>query len=62
MDATKKGSKWPSYIRKAVNNLQDPKVFTHFMPYKNSPGHPTIKEQKTMAKSLIQFINDTIDW
>lgn len=62
MDATRKGSKWPDYIRSALEEVNDPKIYTHFMPYKDSPGHPTIKEQEDMANSLINFIEDNIDW
>ena len=62
MDATKEGSKWPDYVRKAVTNLQDKKIYTHFFAYKNTPGHPKVSEQKAMADSLIAFINQNIKW
>lgn len=62
MDATKEGSQWPDYIRTAVMRLNDSNIYTHFMPYKNSPGHPTVKEHENMANSLIQFIEDQIEW
>jgi hypothetical protein len=62
MDITEKGSAWPEYISLAVANLKDDKIYTHFMPYKNSPGHPTIEEQQVMATSLISFIDVHIDW
>ena len=62
MDATKEGSKWPNYIKKAVGNLNDKKIHTHFFEYKNTPGHPKISEQKAMADSLIAFIDATIKW
>ncbi len=62
MDASIEGSKWVNYINEAVNNLNDEKMYTHFFPYKNTPGHPSIKEQEEMAKSLIQFIDENIDW
>lgn len=62
MDATKEGSKWPNYIVKAVENLNDKKIFTHFFKYKNSPGHPKVNEQKAMADSLIAFIDQKIKW
>lgn len=62
MDATKEGSIWPDYIRKAVKELNDSNTYIHIMPYKNTPGHPSIKEQQAMANSLIQFIEDHIDW
>lgn len=62
MDATKEGSKWPNYIKKAIENLNDKKIYTHFFEYKNTPGHPKVNEQKAMADSLIAFIEATIKW
>jgi hypothetical protein len=62
MDVTRKGSKWPDYIEKAVDSINDSLIYTHFIPYKNTPGHPNIEEQKTMANSLIQFIEENIIW
>lgn len=62
MDITREGSAWPGYVQKAVNGLQDDKIYTHFMPYKNSPGHPTVPEQQAMAQSLIQFIESKLGW
>jgi len=62
MDATKEGSKWPNYVIKAVENLNDKKIYTHFFEYKNTPGHPKVNEQRAMADSLIAFINQKIKW
>ena len=62
MDATKEGSKWPSYIQKAVANIGDKKIYTHFFAYKNTPGHPKVNEQKAMADSLIAFIEQNVKW
>lgn len=62
MDATKHGSIWPDYIERAVEELNDSKIYVHFMPYKDSPGHPTIAEQENMATSLIKFMDDNIKW
>lgn len=62
MDATKEGSKWPDYVKKAIENLNDKKIYTHFFEYKNTPGHPKISEQKAMADSLIAFIDKNIKW
>lgn len=62
MDATKKGSPWPGYIRKSALALHDPKIFTHFFDYKNADGHPNIAEQRVMANSLIDFIEHHIQW
>ncbi|MBN2348806.1 MAG: electron transporter RnfD [Bacteroidales bacterium] len=62
MDITQEGSPWPGYVQQAVENLNDPKIYTYFVPYKNTPGHPGIEEQEVMAKSLIQFIDENITW
>jgi hypothetical protein len=62
MDATRKSSPWPGYILKAVEQLQDPKVYNYFFEYKNTPGHPSVDEQKTMSNSLVDFIDKNIKW
>ena len=62
MDATKAGSPWPGYIEKAVSVLNDKKIYTHFIPYKNTDGHPSAKEQQAMADDLIRFIDGNIRW
>ena len=62
MDATRTESKWPEYIVKAVESLKDKNIYTHFIPFKESPGHPTEKEQEDIANSLIEFIEDNIEW
>ena len=62
MDATREGSPWPGYIMKAIGQLNDPKIYTHFFKFKNTDGHPKIAEQKAMANSLIEFIENNIKW
>jgi len=62
MDATKEGSKWPGYIEKAVSNLKDEKIHTLVFPYKETNGHPNVKEQEQIANQLIAFINKNISW
>ncbi|WP_107830650.1 SGNH/GDSL hydrolase family protein [Mucilaginibacter yixingensis] len=62
MDATQKDSPWPGYIEKAVGELKDTKIYTHFFVYKNTPGHPNVKEQQAMADELIAFIDQHIKW
>lgn len=62
MDAAKEGSKWIEFIKIAVANLNDNKIYTHFMPYIKASAHPSIKDQEQMAIDLIQFIENTIDW
>ena len=60
MDITREGSPWPGYVQKAVQELNDPRVFTLVVPYKNTPGHPKTEEQKAMADTLIGFIDRKI--
>jgi hypothetical protein len=62
MDATREGSPWPGYVQKAVEQLHDTKIYTHFFPFKNTGGHPNVAEQKVMADSLIDFIDKNIKW
>lgn len=62
MDITKKGSPWPEYARKAVNQLKDPEIYTLVVPYKETGGHPKVKEQQVLADNLIQFIDQHIKW
>jgi lysophospholipase L1-like esterase len=62
MDATKEGSPWPGYIKKAVSELKDNKIYVHIIPYKNTPGHPSAKEQQDMADNLIDYIEKNIKW
>ncbi len=62
MDITKEGSPWPGYVEKAVAELKDPKIFAYIAPYKNTPGHPKVKEQKELADGLINFMKRHIQW
>jgi len=62
MDATREGSPWPGYIRNAVSQFKDPKIHLHFFKYKNTDGHPKVSEQKEMAESLIEFIENNFKW
>ncbi|MFD0794035.1 SGNH/GDSL hydrolase family protein [Mucilaginibacter litoreus] len=62
MDATKPGSPWPGYIQQAVAGLHDKNIYTHIFPYKNTPGHPSVKEQQAMANNLIGFIKQKTGW
>jgi hypothetical protein len=62
MDATKPGSPWPGYIQKAADGLNDKNIYTHFIPYKNTNGHPNIREQQAMADDLIAYMEKNINW
>lgn len=62
MDITREGSLWPGYVEEATQRLKDENIFTYFMPYKNTGGHPNMTEQQTMAEGLIKFIDENIGW
>lgn len=62
MDATLEGSEWPKYIKKAVIQIDDPNIFTHFFPYINKDDHPKIKDHQIMSESLIKFIDENELW
>lgn len=60
MSISKKGSKWMGYVSKAVEEMNDDKIYSHFIPFKGTNGHPSIKEQEALSRSLIEFINNNI--
>lgn len=62
MAITANGSKWPALVKEACLMVNDAKLLTHFVPYEGTSGHPGIKEQESMAASLIRFINKNISW
>jgi hypothetical protein len=62
MDATKSGSPWIGYIEKAVAGLGNKNLYTCIFPYKQTSGHPSEKEQLSMANQLTTFINRNIKW
>jgi hypothetical protein len=62
LSITREGSPWPGYVNKAVEQLNDNKIHTLFIPYKNTLGHPRVEEQKAMADMLIEFIHQQVGW
>ncbi len=62
MDATKENSVWPNYIKNAVAQLNDSKIYTLFFPYTGIKTHPKKNEHKAMANILIKFIDENIKW
>jgi hypothetical protein len=60
MDATREGSPWPGYVQKACDELRNKnaglEIYTHFFKYKETPAHPVVSEHKTMADSLVEFV------
>jgi hypothetical protein len=53
---------WPGYVTQAVQELNDAKIFAHFVPFKGTGGHPSVAEHHLMAESLIGFIETNISW
>lgn len=62
MDITRKGSPWPDYVNRAVSEMNDSLLYTHFFTWKDTPGHPRVDEQQRMANDLIQFIETNFGW
>ena len=64
MDATREGSEWPEMLTEAVHQLRGiaPKddLHTIFFPYKETKAHPTVEEQKAMARQLTAYIREVI--
>lgn len=62
MNITKPDSPWPDYVAQAAALLDDDRIYTHVVPFKETPGHPNRAEQQVLADSLIAFINSHIEW
>lgn len=62
MDVTSEGSAWPGYVTAAAKQLGDKNIYSFFVPFKNTGGHPKTNEQKILADSLIGFIDKNIVW
>jgi hypothetical protein len=62
MSITKEGSKWMGYVKQAVQDLQDEKVYSLTVRYKGTNGHPSIREQENLSRTLIDFIDKNIKW
>ena len=61
MDITRKDSPWPNYVKTAVNNLSkapsnDKKLHSLIFPYKETGGHPTVKEHEVMTDQLVEYL------
>ena len=62
MSAVKEGSPWPGYVQRAVEKVNREDVYFCLFPYKNSSGHPEVKDHKIMANTLISFIEKNNIW
>ncbi|MGH8144700.1 MAG: GDSL-type esterase/lipase family protein [Rhodanobacteraceae bacterium] len=55
MSITAKGSAWPGYVEAAVEHMRaegDHDLYMLIVPFKNTPGHPDIAEQRELAQAL----------
>ncbi|WP_271766541.1 SGNH/GDSL hydrolase family protein [Aquimarina algiphila] len=60
MDITKENSPWPGYVSNAVKTMGDKDIYTCYVPYKNTPGHPKVEEHQIVAEKLLQIIKTKI--
>lgn len=60
MDITKENSPWPNYVNNALQKLNDAKIFTCIVPFKNTTGHPKVAEHRIIAEQLTTFIKKEI--
>lgn len=56
MDATSRNSQWPSFVRTAVDQLNDSKIYTFNFTHTAFNGHPKLEQHKQMSEELIGFI------
>jgi hypothetical protein len=66
MDATRPGSKWPGYVRSAVEQLQreqdDRRMDTIFFEFNGFLGHPRVAQHERNAERLTAFIRKKLGW
>ncbi len=59
MAPTRKGTPWAGYIKQAVAHMRahgDHAIQSLIVPFKNTPNHPDIQEQASMARTLVEKI------
>ncbi|UGQ48811.1 SGNH/GDSL hydrolase family protein [Massilia endophytica] len=65
MDATRPGSKWPGYVKAAVERLRrggDERIDSIFFEYTGYGAHPRVVQQKDMAAKLAAHIQRAMGW
>ncbi|MYM74057.1 electron transporter RnfD [Duganella sp. FT134W] len=65
MDAVQEGSKWPGYVRSAVDQMQasgDQRIDTLVFPWTGFGGHPRVKQHQANAAQLTAFIRQKMGW
>ncbi len=58
MSAVKPEESWEGYIKQAVAEINDVKIYTLFFPYMGLKTHPKIEQHRQMADTLIKFIEE----
>lgn len=65
MDAVQAGSKWPGYVRTAVDQMRDggdQRIDTIIFPWNGFGGHPRVKQHQANAALLTDFIRKKVGW
>ena len=65
MDAVQEGSKWPGYVRTAVDQMRDAgdaRIDTIVFPWNGFGGHPRVKQHQYNAGLLTDFIRKKVGW
>lgn len=65
MDAVREGSKWPGYVRSAVDQMRqsgDQRIDTIVFPWNGFGGHPRVQQHQTNAALLTDFIRKKTGW
>ncbi|WP_167761348.1 SGNH/GDSL hydrolase family protein [Duganella callida] len=66
MDAVQEGSKWPGYVRSAVDQIRaqsgDARIDTIVFPFTGFGGHPRVKQHQANAAQLTAFIRQKMGW
>ncbi|MBV7534164.1 electron transporter RnfD [Duganella sp. sic0402] len=65
MDAVQEGSKWPGYVRTAVDQMQqlgDKRIDTIVFPWNGFGGHPRVKQHQANAALLTALIRQKMGW
>jgi hypothetical protein len=66
MDATRPGSKWPGYVRSAVEQIRseqdDQRIDTIFFEFNGFHGHPRVAQHEANANLLAEFIRKKVGW
>jgi lysophospholipase L1-like esterase len=62
MDAIEPGSKWPGYVRKAVEQMDDQRIDTLVFDFTGYTHHPRVKHHQANAAKLTAFIRQKMGW